>query len=104
LTQVLQKAKTHIATKESSVVTRNVQIWIYWGWYFKTEYIVLLIVLAFSAKVCFPKLKIVAMCLNIHDTYLNDRLLDHVAQKLLWDRTGEFSVLPFFSVLKFMCL
>jgi len=65
---------------------------------FKTEYIVLPIVLAFLAKGSFPKLKIVAVCLNNQGTYVDDRP-DLVAQNLLWHRVGEFSVLPFFLYL-----
>ena len=55
--------------------------------------------LEFSANGSFPKLKVVAVCLNNHGTYVDDRPPDLVAQNLLWDRVGEFSVLPFFLYL-----
>jgi hypothetical protein len=81
---------------EKNRVICDVQIVICWLWCFKTEYIVLPIVLAFSANGSFQKLKIVAVCLNNQGTYVNDRLHDLGAQYLLWDRVGEFSVLPSF--------
>ena len=93
-TQILQNVNTHIARKESSVIIHNMQIWIWWLWNFKTEYIVLPIVFTISANGSFPTLKIVAVCLNNHGTYVDDRP-NLVAQNLLRDRVGEFSVLPF---------